>query len=193
MTELLDARLTLPEASFVAGLSVQEINREIDAKIIRAGRAGDRKVRGADLFYLSAISGVRAQMGPALRKNLHRSIVAAATALEPEAHVSNLVFRLDGIRERLAHSFRSLEHSKTHMIESLPDVMGGEPVILGTRIPARHIADILRNGGTREELREELDLNDEQIEAALIFDQTTPRRGRPALAVDRTIHVPADR
>ncbi len=69
--------------------------------------------------------------------------------------------------------------------------MGGEPVIAGARIAARHVADLVKRGATRAELRDDLDLTEAQIEAAIIFDQTTPKRGRPAARKHRTVHVSA--
>jgi len=56
-------------------------------------------------------------------------------------------------------------------------VLAGESVIRGTRIAARHVADLIRRGASQAEVREDLELSDAQIEAALVFDRTTPRAG----------------
>ncbi len=76
-------------------------------------------------------------------------------------------------------------------IESRPDVLAGEPVLKGTRIPARHVADLVRAGATRAEIAEDFDLDNAQIEAAVAFDQTSPKRGRPARRARPPANVPA--
>ena len=189
MIEVTQARLTIPEAAFVSGLSIKDINREIDAGIVSAGGQADRKVRGADLFYLFAIKHVRTQLDPALRKHMRRVIVEAAGANLREAKLHYFLFSIEGIRKDLLVTFEALERSKHGGIESRVDILGGEPVITGTRIAARHVADLVRRGAGRTEIRDDLDLTDAQIDAALVFDQTSPKRGRPVTRKDRTAHV----
>jgi uncharacterized protein (DUF433 family) len=189
MTELIEARLTIPEAAFVSGLSVRDINREIDAKIISVSGRLERKVQGADLFYLVAIKDVRTQLNPALRKHMRRVIVDAAGARENAAKVHRFVFLIDGIRNDLASAYETLEQSKQDHIEIRGDVLHGEPVISGTRISARHIAELAGRGATRAEIRDDFDLTDAQIDAAVVFGLTRPKRGRPATRKNRTTHV----
>lgn len=191
MVELTEARLTVPEAAFVSGLTIKDINREIDAKIISVGGRSERKVRGTDLFYLIAVKGVRTQLDPALRKHMRRAIVDAAGARRHEAKVHNFVFLIEGIRKDLLGAYEALERGKRDHIESRKDILGGEPVIRGTRIAARHVADLVKRGATRAEIRDDFDLTDAQIDAAVVFDQTSPKRGRPAARRRRTIHVSA--
>ena len=69
--------------------------------------------------------------------------------------------------------------SKHDCIESRKDILGGEPLIKGTRIAARHVADLVKQGAEHAELRDDLDLTDAQIDAAVVFDLTSPKRGRP--------------
>ena len=95
------------------------------------------------------------------------------------------------LQQRIIASFEALEQSKRDHIESRPNVLGGEPVIKGTRIAARHVADVMKRGATREELRDDLELTDAQIDAAVVFDRTCPKRGRPAAFRHRTVHVSA--
>lgn len=191
MTELTEARLTVPEAAFVAGLTIRDVNREIDAKIIGVAGRSERLVRGADLFYLFAVKDVRSQLTPVLRRHMRKAIADAAGARASEARLHQFVFPIDRIREDLLGPFEALERSKHDHIESRHGVLGGEPVLKGTRIAARHVADLVRRGATRAEIREDLELTDPQIDAAIVFDRTSPRRGRPAVRRDRTAHVPA--
>jgi uncharacterized protein (DUF433 family) len=191
LTDLSKARLTIPEAAFVSGLTAKEINREIDAKIVPTDGRAERTVRGADLIYLFAIKEVRTQVDPSLRKHMRRAIFDAVSAHRPEARVHHFVFPVEAMGRDLLGSFEALEQSRHEHIESRKDVLAGEPVIRGTRIAARHVADLIRRGASRAELRDDLELTDAQIEAALLFDRTSPKRGRPAVRKRRTAHVPA--
>nr|WP_294526355.1 XRE family transcriptional regulator [uncultured Rhodopila sp.] len=176
---------------FVSGLTIKEINREIDAGIINPGVESERLVSGPDLFYLAAMKDVRTRLDPALRKLVREAIADAASAGRNEAAVHRLAFRIDLIRRDILGPFEALERSKDDHIESRPNVLGGEPVIKGTRIAARHVADVMKRGATREELRDDLELTDAQIDAAVVFDRTCPKRGRPAAFRHRTVHVSA--
>lgn len=192
MTGLSEARLTVPEAAFVVGLPSKAINREIDAKIIMA-RGAERKLRFSDLLYLTAIKNVRDQVGPALRKSFHRAIASAASSGRHEARYHHFVFPIVELRDALLAGFEQLERAIGRHVEERSDILNGEPVVKGTRIAVRHIADLVRQGATSEEIEEDYDLSAEQVEAALIYDRTRPKRGRPLARRTRTSHVSAAR
>ncbi len=80
---------------------------------------------------------------------------------------------------------------KHGLIEARADILGGEPVIKGTRIAAGHFADLIKRGSSRDEIRDDLDLTEAQIEAAIVFDRATPNRGLPPARRDRVAHVSA--
>jgi len=58
-------------------------------------------------------------------------------------------------------------------------VLAGEPVIKGSRIAARLVADLIKSGTSRDTIRREYDLSPEQIAAAVVFDRLVSRQGRP--------------
>lgn len=187
-----DATLSVPEAAFVAGISERTINHEIDEGIIHSGmRVKVRTVRGGDLLYLIAVKTFRRSISPNLRRQFHEAIVEASKGRRQTAQIDTIHIPLASLEAELLSSFQTLERVKGTLIESRPDALGGEPVLTGTRVAARHIADLLKQGATKEELAEDYDLTLEQIEAAAIFDRVTPRRGRPPVRKTRTEHVPA--
>jgi uncharacterized protein (DUF433 family) len=66
------------------------------------------------------------------------------------------------------------------MIVEDPEIQGGVPTFKGTRIPVHQIAALLLQGVPDKELREDYpNLTPAMIEAALIYVQAHPRRGRP--------------
>ena len=55
------------------------------------------------------------------------------------------------------------------MIETDPEICGGKPVIKGTRIPVKLILELLSNGWSIDDIKEEYDLSEEQIKAAIKY------------------------
>jgi uncharacterized protein (DUF433 family) len=61
-----------------------------------------------------------------------------------------------------------------------PEIQGGIATFKGTRLPVYQIGSLLQQGATEKELREDYpNLTPEMIEAARIYVQANPRRGRP--------------
>jgi uncharacterized protein (DUF433 family) len=65
-------------------------------------------------------------------------------------------------------------------VERNPAVMGGEPVITGTRVPVRTIASLIEMGETHDVLREDYPhVPEEAYLVAVPWAHANPRRGRP--------------
>jgi len=66
------------------------------------------------------------------------------------------------------------------MIVENPQIQGGAATFKGTRLPVHQVADLLKQGVPEKELREDYpNLTVAMIEAARIFVEAHPRRGRP--------------
>jgi uncharacterized protein (DUF433 family) len=195
MVKFAQASLTVPEAAYVAGVSERVVNREIDAQVVRThGRKKARALSGADVLYLGAVRDIRRHMTPKLRKQMREAIAAAVRAEKSVAKIAALEVKIDSIRDEVLKNFGTLERIKRDYIESRPAVFAGAPCIKERRIPVRHVADIMRQGGTLKEMQDEYNLTPEEVEAAVIFDRVTPKRGRPPIRKTNVkIHVPADR
>src|SRR5262245_48649479 len=178
MTRLPDAKLTVAEAAFVTKVDAKEIDREIDAEILPAGRGARELKRGA-LLYIKAIAPYRGDISPALRKQVFYAVEAALAKRNDVAHVGSLYVPLKEIEAELLEEFKELEALKRDMVERRPDILGGEPLLKGTRIPVRVVADLVKRGAAKRDLRREYDLSGEQVDAAVLYDKIMPRRGRP--------------
>ena len=55
------------------------------------------------------------------------------------------------------------------IITTKPDIMGGKPVIKGTRVPVQVIVGSMAGGMTLEEVCKEYNIRPEQVRAALAF------------------------
>lgn len=79
------------------------------------------------------------------------------------------------ISERLQRYRRAMR-----LIVEDPEIQGGAATFKGTRLLVHHIAGLLDQGVPEAELREDYpNLTREMIEAARIYAQAHPRRGRP--------------
>jgi uncharacterized protein (DUF433 family) len=66
------------------------------------------------------------------------------------------------------------------LVVSDPEIMGGDPVFRGTRVPVHMIAELVAQGSTQAELFEGyLQLTAEMIRLAPVYATAYPLRGRP--------------
>src|SRR6202035_2565755 len=78
-----------------------------------------------------------------------------------------------------AASLRELRRAK-HFVVSDPEILGGDPVFRGMRVPVHVIAELVAQGSTPPELRESYPrLTAEMIRLAPIYAAAYPLRGRP--------------
>lgn len=192
---LLEQELTVPEAAYLAGVTERVINQEIEASVVKPRRVkAQRCLSPKDVVYLVAVREMRSDIAPKLRKRFRAAIGAAMEQGKPSAEVESFELHLKNVFREVTSRFHGLEKSREQFIEQRAGVLGGDPVIKGTRIAAHLIASLLSRGMDRAEIAEELELTQDQIEAALLFARTSPKRGRPSRRrLKATEHVPADR
>lgn len=118
-----------------------------------------------------------------------RERLFAAIRQQPKARTVKaddlLIIDVAEARRQIAARTRDLEAADA-MVERAEEVMGGEPVFKGTRIPVRVIAAMLGEG---TEVSEVLDgypaLDPRQLELARLWAAAYPSRGRPRSLKDR--------
>ena len=112
-----------------------------------------------------------------------RRAVFTALAAEPRRRISLegglLTLDLREPRRELAGALRALRRAR-RLAVSDPDILGGEPVFRGTRIPVHLIATLLARGAAETELREAYPrLTADMIQSAPLYAAAYPLRGRP--------------
>jgi uncharacterized protein (DUF433 family) len=183
--------LTPSEAAVVSSVSVRDVNRVIDESIlpddfIRVGNGRHVRAAGCSLiaFYFESARQLTSEQrlwaiksaGPRLRKP------ASAAALLKE----DWIFRDDFLTIDLAPFLRKtcerldrLEEAR-RMVVASPKVLGGTPVIGGTRIPVYDVAASVAAGiPAGRILAAYPSLDADKIELAAIYAQANPPRGRP--------------
>jgi uncharacterized protein (DUF433 family) len=174
---------TPAEAAVLTRLPLKTVNNAIDRKAIsvsnaaRSGSAG----RLLDFHALLALALERRladRFAPELRRALFDALAGGArdsVSLEG----GFLTIDLRELRGQLAGSLRELRRARRIVISD-PEIMGGDPVFHGTRIPVHLIATLLGQGSTATELQEGYPhLTAEMARLAPIYAAAYPLRGRP--------------
>jgi uncharacterized protein (DUF433 family) len=174
---------TPTEAAVLTRLSVKAVNNAIDKRAIPAV-AGNRE------GYSTRLLDMRALMSLTLERRLAdrfvpeaRREVFDALAAAPGNTVSLqggfLKIDLREPQRELATSIRELRRARQLVITD-PEIMGGEPVFRGTRMPVHLIATLLGQGSTESDLLEGYPrLTAAMVRLAPIYAAAYPLRGRP--------------
>ena len=178
-----ESLFTPTEAAVLTRLSVKAVNNAIDRKTIptvtgwRAGRA----TRLLDLLALMSLTLERRlanRFVPELRREVFDALATAPrTSVSLEGGF--LTIDLREPRRELAASLRELRRARDIVINDA-DILGGDPVFRGTRVPVHLIAALLAQGSTQTELLEGYPrLTTEMVRLAQIYANAYPLKGRP--------------
>jgi uncharacterized protein (DUF433 family) len=175
-----DTLFTPTEAAVLTGLPLKTVNNAIDKKTISvvAGEGGRRLLDTRALMSLSIERRLADRIAPELRRE-----VSDAVAARPRNVVSLegglLKIDLREPRRALAASLRDLRRAR-RLVVSDPEILGGEPVFRGTRVPVHLIADLVSRGSSETELQDDYPrLTQEMIRLAPLYAAAYPLRGRP--------------
>ena len=183
-TETQDTPLFTPtEAAVLTRLSVKAVNNAIDKKTIlaTAGKRAGYNTRLLDLRALMSLTLERRLadgFAPELRRKVFDALAGA-----PRNTVSLdggfLKIDLREPRRELAASLRELRRAR-QLVVSDPDILGGEPVFRGTRVPVHVIASLLEQGSTENDVLEGYPrLTASMVRLAPTYATAYPLRGRP--------------
>jgi uncharacterized protein (DUF433 family) len=187
------AELTINEAAHLAGVSPRLIEKSVEAGILRAEKVHDALTRRATrrvplvaVPYLSAITDEWLRDLPLARKRRFWSILsrhglargARLAELRLNEKITLDMEKLAGSHTRGALAYRD---ARDEHLASDPDILGGTPVIRGTRLTVHAILGRLEGGDTLADLREDYPgIPAEAFSAAETYARTHPLRGRPA-------------
>jgi uncharacterized protein (DUF433 family) len=117
-----------------------------------------------------------------MRKHIFRQVIRSprnAVIRQSEA----VFIDVKAARKALASSLVDLRRAKQMIIRD-PEILGGMPVVKGTRIPVQLITDMLEDGTpVREILEGYPSLTEANIRLARLYARAFPKRGRPRRAV----------
>lgn len=179
-------RLTTTEAAVAAGVSVPQINRIIDEKILPEDLYSTSPTRSfrTDAALLIAFYFETADW---LTTNARLQTIRNA-----RAHCSTweewkdctigdhcLTIRFSDLWKAVDERLHRLSEARGMVVED-PEILSGTPVIRGTRIPVHDVAAQMEAGVPIKEILETYPrLKAAQVELASIYARAVPQRGRP--------------
>ena len=185
-----NATYTIKEAAALAGLSERMIRNEIGRRVIRVerrprGRADAIALPKGDVLYFRLVKDLHVRLSRNDRSALYRLLSGKARSAGEWRLERNslrrgiLVLDTKTVSNELESSLRSYDAGR-EKVTSHPEVLGGEPVFVGTRIMIRHIGKLALRGVPSAEIRTDYPaLSDDDIAFAAMFSRMKPGPGRP--------------
>ncbi len=179
--------LTTTEAAVVAGVSVDDVNRTIDRRILPERLYGTTTVRTLKRDACLWIA-FWFETSDWLTPNARQRVILDGSSRCPswpelrscklqesrtiEVGIRDLWDEVDG-------RFKELQNAQ-QMVEENPEILSGTPVIRGTRIPVYDVANLIEEKTPMDELKELYPrLSEEQFRLASLYAKARPLRGRP--------------
>ena len=175
-----DSSLFTPtEAAVLTGLPLKAVNNAIDKKTISAvpGEEGGRLLDARALVSLSIEQRLSDRLTtPELRRRVFDALAdAPRNVVSLEGGLIKIDLREP--RRALAASLRDLRRAR-RLVVSDPEILGGDPVFRGTRVPVHLIAELVAQGSKPAELIEGYPrLTAEMIRLAPVYAAAYPLRG----------------
>ncbi len=177
--------LTRREAVEIAHVPLNALDKAIEQNIVTVHRRRDRSWLCSDDVGVVALLQKTALPLPMTVKRKIRRWVRETQPYRAEhgteLHISDaLVVRWSPEISETVHAAESYARLRNQWIEINPEIKGGEPVIRGTRIGVRGIAQRMDEGDTIEILTEDYPhVPVEAFQTAYTYGKAHPRRGRP--------------
>jgi uncharacterized protein (DUF433 family) len=185
-------RLKVTEAAMVSGVGVREVNRAVDEGILKGDfTPGDgRRFSPADCMAMTFYFGSAKRLTSeerlfaiaSARPRLARLNTASFSTFPQEDWIIRddfLTIDMGPFLKATAERLRRLAEARA-LVTSSAEILGGVPVITGTRIPVHDIAASRAAGYTPEDILAAYPtLAAEQIDLAILYAEANPLRGRP--------------
>lgn len=185
---------SLKEAAAIAELPESVVRTAIEKKVLALrSKSVGKAVRYAfgvkELFYVKLLSAFPLDLDRDDKRSL-RELVFRRTETSGRWHAEGPDFVLKSgdlvlhvevkhLRDRLAHNLVTYNRGRRRVI-SHPDILAGEPVFEGTRIPLAHVAGMIRNGIDATEIFEDYPaLSARDLAYAAIHARMKAHPGRP--------------
>lgn len=179
-------QLTAAQASAVTGLSLKAINKAIDLQTVPSTAKAKNGVRRRyvsepALVCLKLEAKGLGELPLSFRKRIF-DLVLTHPEVATVRPVEAVQIDVEQARLEVQESIGELKQAEK-MVTTNTEVMGGVPVVAGTRIPVSVVSDMLSQGATPEEIVEGYpSLTTSQVRLAQVYTSAHPRRGRPAAA-----------
>lgn len=196
--------LKTAEAAFVAGVEISDVNRAFDEHLLSTLmlRDGERRLTPIECVFIAVYYRTSEAFTTKARKRILASVESGLAHLKISNLSKEMLDRdwrvclgLDDLATRdVTVDLRFVvEETVSHFDEMVavqawaernPEILGGMPVVPGTRIPIYDIAASVAAGMPLTQIREGFPtLTDEDIARAVVYAKTNPQRGRRSASV----------
>jgi uncharacterized protein (DUF433 family) len=179
MTPVRPVLYTFPQASCILGMETKDLRNFVERELRAVGLAPSGRHQKLSRLALLALDLVRSHAP-------NFSVAFRRLLLEQMAQNSRLhSLRKDGVVVSLKKHMDVVDAGMERLnaaiaaVQSAPDVLGGEPCFIGTRIPVYMVADIASKHGVDDALDTYPNLTPTQVELATVYAKAHPRQGRP--------------
>ena len=175
---------TPAEAAVLTRLSLKAVNNAIDKNlvpaVVRSGTSDSgRFVDQRGLLALVLEYRLANRFFPELRRRLFDALASSPRKAVLSVDEGLVKVDLQQPRRDLAASLRELRRARSLVVTD-PDILGGDPVFRGTRVPVHSIAAMLEQGSTEADILKGYPrLTAQMVRLAPVFAQAYPIRGRP--------------
>jgi uncharacterized protein (DUF433 family) len=178
------ALLTRREAAEIGRFPLGAIDKAIEQGVLRPKRAAGKPLFPAhEVGLLVLLRQVEVQLPLRAKRRLRAWLAdcgAEAVGSEFELSKALRVAMTEDVAQAIERADEYVR-LRDQYVERNPAIMGGEPVIRGTRIPVRTVASLIEQGEAREVMREDYpQVPEEAYAVAVLWTHANPRRGRPA-------------
>jgi uncharacterized protein (DUF433 family) len=183
--------VSVREASFVAGVPVKTVNKAIDEAKLRRGVVRSRRERLLNregVLQLALEKELEQRISTELRPSVRAGFLKAITTTDRPADFEirlgdSLVLLIEckAIMARVDQRWERLSRALNEIAED-PEVQAGAPTFKGTRVLVWPIVEALKQGEPEAELLKHYPaLTPAKLEAARLYAEVHPRRGRPKI------------
>lgn len=189
------------EAAFIAGVTQQQMNRMADEHLVPdlllAKEDGSRRFARITAAWAKFFFDTDALLIASARKRILSELTARVASSKSSSHTMSLHelaqdidwtivdpkigFRLDfTVIVSEAMSRAKAVDDADDLIAKSDEIMGGKPCFKGTRLPIEMVIASLNKGISEDRIADEYSLSKDQLQAARVYAQVHPQRGRPA-------------
>lgn len=174
--------LTRNEIAEISGVSIGAVNKALEQRVAKAQRQRGRTLLAADeAAALALLSELPISLSIKLKREIRNWIVKRNPANAEEFELSRAL-RIAMTENAADVAKRAFDYVRLReqYVETDPGKMDGTPVIRGTRVPVRTLAQLVEGGESAKALKEDYPhIPEEAYDVAVLWAKGNPRRGRP--------------
>ena len=186
---------SVSEAAAIAEVSPETIRTALEKKSVapsskrRTGKVVRYQFSVGDVLFMKVLVEFPFALSKEDKQSLAKILARGnRTAASWSREGADLVYRSGDIqvsveckafRQKVARNLSAFRRGRRRIVSN-PNVLGGEPVFRGTRIPLQHVASLFRKGVSEKEIAADFPaLTSPDLAYARLFSRLGERPGRP--------------